>query len=149
MMLKKIDTSNCKVSRPLGTGKDKKVIGLMKDELAGKIMTEFEAPRPKTYSYLMDDGNSDKRAKGKKKRVIKRILKFNDYKDCSLNNEIILKSQQRFKSEAHNVYTEEINKIALSSNDVKRLQTFDRITPYPYRTKAGKVCKTKLLSKYK
>ena len=57
----------------------------------------------------MDDGGSDKKAKGTKKCVIKRRLKFNDYKDCFLNNEIILKLQQRFKSEAHNVYTEEVN----------------------------------------
>ena len=64
-----------------------------------------------------------------------------------LNNEIILKSQQRFKSERHDVYTEEVNKIALSSNDDKRLQTFDRIISYPYGTSAGKVCKTELLSK--
>ena len=87
----------------------------------------------------MDDGGSDKKAKGTKRCVIKRALKFNDYKDCVLNNETVLKSQQRFKSEAHNVYTEEINKIALSSNDDKRLQTFDRITSYPYGTSAGKV----------
>ena len=79
----------------------------------------------------------------------KKILKVNNYKDCLLNNEIILKSQQRFKSEVHNVYTEEINKIALSSNDDKRLQTFDRITSYPYGSSAGKVCKTELLTKSK
>ena len=72
--------------------------------------------------------------------VIKRIHKFNDYKNCLLNNEIILKSQQRLRSEAHNVYTEEINKIALSSNDDKRLQTFDRITLYPYGASVGKAC---------
>ena len=77
----------------------------------------------------------------------KKILKFNDYKDCLLNNETVLKSQQRVKSETHNVYTEEINKISLSSNDDKRLQTYDRITSYPYGTSAGKVCKTELLSK--
>ena len=71
----------------------KKVIGLMKDELGGKIMTECVALRPKTYSYLMDDDNSDEKAKGTKKCVIKRILKFKDYKNCILNNEIILKSQ--------------------------------------------------------
>ena len=58
-----------------------------------------------------------------------------------------MKSQQRFKSERHNVYTGEINKIALSSNDDKRLQTSDRITSYPYGTSAGKVYKTELLSK--
>ena len=75
----------------------------------------------------------------------KKILKFNDYKNCFLSNEIILESQERFKIEAHNVYTEEINKIAPSSNDDKRLQTFDRITSYPYGASAGKVCKTELL----
>ena len=56
-----------------------------------------------------------------------------NYKDCLFNDRSILKSQQRFKSDYHNVYTEEINKIALSSNYDKRLQTFDRITTYPYR----------------
>ena len=75
------------------------------------------------------------------------MLKFNDYKNCLLNDQIILKSQQRLKSEAHNVYTEKLNKIALSSNDVKRLQNFDRVTSYPSGTSVGKVCKTELLSK--
>ena len=94
---KRFNTSNYEFNRPLPTGKNKKVIGLMKDELGGKIMTEFTALRPKTYSYLMDDGGSDKtKAKGTKKCVIKQRLKFNDYRDCLLNNEIILKSQQRF-----------------------------------------------------
>ena len=78
----------------------------------------------------------------------KTILKLNDYKKCLVNNEITLKSQQRFKSEAHNVYTEEINKIALSSNIDKRLQTFDIITSCPYDASVGKVGETKLLSKY-
>ena len=119
----------------------------MKDELGGKIMIEFVALRPKTYYYLRDDCKEDKKAKGTKKCVIKRRLTFNDYKTCLLNNEIILKSEQRFKSERHDVYTEEVNKIALSSNDDKRLQTFDIITSYPYGTSAGKVCKTELLRK--
>ena len=87
--------------------------------------------------------------KQKEQRSVIKILKFNDYKDCLLNNEIMLKSQQRFKSEAHNVYTEEINKIALNSNDDKILQTYDKTTSYPYGTYAGKVCKTEFLSKYK
>ena len=85
----------------------------------------------------------------KKKSVIKRILKFNDYKNCLFKNEIILKSQQRFKSEEHCVCTEEVNKIALSSNDEKRLQMFDRIRTYPYGLNAFKVCKSEMLSKYK
>ena len=146
---KRFDTSNYEINRPLPTGKNKKVIGLMKDELGGKIMTEFVALRPKACSYLMGDGGGDKKAKGTKKCAIKRRLKFNDYKDSLLNNEIILKSQQRFKSERHDVYTEEINKITLSSNDDKRLQNFDRITSYPYGASAGKVCKRELLSKVK
>ena len=146
---KRFDISNYEVNRLLPTGKNEKVIGLFKDELGGKIMGEFAALRPKTYSYLMDDGGSDKKAKGTKKCVIKGRIKFNDYKDCLLNNEIILKSQQLFKSERHDIYTEETNKIALSSNDDKRLQTLDRITSYPYGTSAGKVCKRELLSKVK
>ena len=72
---------------------------------------------------------------------------FKDYKDCQFSNEIILKSQQRFKSDYHNVYTEQINKIALSSNDDKRLQTFDKTTTYPYRTNAFKICENEMLSK--
>ena len=144
---KRFDTSNYEINRPLPTGKNKNLIGLMKDELGEKIMTEFVALRPKTYSHLMDDCGSDKKAKGTKKCVIKRRLKFNYYKDCLLNNKIMLKSQQRFKSERHDVYTQEVNKIALSSNDDKRLQTFNRSTSYPYGISAGKVCKTELLSK--
>ena len=65
-------------------------------------MTEFVALRPKTYSDLMDDGNTDKKAKRRKKCVIKMIFKFNDYKNCLLNNKIMLKPQQRFESELHN-----------------------------------------------
>ena len=70
---------------------------------------------------------------------------FKIYKDCQSNNEIIQKSQQRFKSDYHNVYTEQINKIALSSNDDKRLQTSDRIKTYPYGTNAFKVCESEML----
>ena len=144
---KRFDTSNYEVNRPLPTGKNKKVIGLMKDELGGNIMTEFVALRPKTYSYLTDDCEEDKKAKGTKNCVIKQMLKFYDYKYCLKNNATNLKSQQIFKSEKYDVYTEVVNKIALSSNDDKILQTFDGITSCPYETIAGKVCKTELLSK--
>ena len=129
---KRFDTSNYEVDRPLSTGKNKKVIGLMKDELGRRSFTEFVTLRPKTYSYLTDNGKEDKKAKGTKKCVIKRMIKFNDYKNCLLNSEVVLKSQQRFKSKGHDVYTENINKIALSSNDDKRLIASDKITSYPY-----------------
>ena len=95
----------------------------------------------------MDDNNEKKKAKGIKECVIKCRLMFENYKDSLFNNKTILKSQLRFKSDHHNVYTEEVNKIALSSNDDKRLQTFDRVTTYPYGTNAFKVCESEMLSK--
>ena len=95
----------------------------------------------------MGDDNEKKKAKGIKKCVIKRRLMFENYKDSLLNNKTILKSQLRFKSGYHDAYTEEVNKIALSSNDDKRLQTFDRVTTYPYGTNAFKVCESEMLSK--
>ena len=129
---KRLDTSNYEVNRPLPTGKNKKVIGLMKDELGGKIITEFVTLRPKTYSYLINYCKEDKKATGTKKCVIKRMIKFNDYKNCLLKDEVILKSQQRFISKKHDVYTENINKIVLSNNDDKRIVSSDKITSYPY-----------------
>ena len=137
----RFDTSNYEVNtsetsalarRPLPTGKNKIVIGLMKDELGGKIITEFVTLRPKTYSFLTDDDKEDKKAKGTKKCVIKKMIKFNDYKKCLSNDEIILKSQQRFISKKHDVYTENINKIALSNNDDKRIVSSNNISSYPY-----------------
>ena len=128
----RFDTSNYEVNRPLPMGRNKKVIGLMKDELGGKIITKFVTLRPKTYSYLTDDGKEDKKAKGTKKCVIKNMTKFNDCKKCLLNDEMILKSQQRFISKKHDVYTENINNIALSNNDDKRTVSSDKITSYPY-----------------
>ena len=88
----RFDTSNYEVNRPLPTGKNKQIIGLMKDELGGKIITEFVTIRPKTYSFLTDDGKEDKKAKGTKKCVIKKKIKFNDYKKCLFSDELILRS---------------------------------------------------------
>ena len=70
---------------------------------------------------------------------------FENYTDCLFNDEIILKSQQRFKSDHHKMYTEEVNKITLSSDDDKRLQTFDKIETYPYGTPAVKVCESEMM----
>ena len=115
------DTSNYDENdkRPLPIGKNKKVIGMFKDEVGGKIMKEFCALRAKTYSFLMDNDSEVKKSKGTKKCVMKRELMFENYTDCLSNEKIILKPQQRFKSYNHKVLTEEINKIALSSNDDK------------------------------
>ena len=95
----------------------------------------------------MDNDDEHKKAKGTKNCVIKRRIMVNNFKDCLFNYKIILKSQQRFKSDYQNVYTEQINKVALSSNDDKRVQRFDKITTYPYGTNAFKVCESKMLSK--
>ena len=116
----RFDTSNYKVNRPLPTGKNKKIIGLMKDDLGGKIITL----RPKTYSFLADDGKEDKKAKGTKKCIIKKMIKFNDYKKCLLDDEVILKSKQSFISKKHDVYIENMN-------DDKRIVSSNKISSYP------------------
>ena len=84
-------------------------------------MKEFVWLRAKTYAYLMDNDMEHKKVKGTKKCIIKRELLFKIYENCLFNDKIILKSQKRFKSDFHNVYTEQINKISLSSNDDKRI----------------------------
>ena len=128
----RFDTSNFSYDRPLPIGMNKKVVGLMKDELGGGIINEFVALRPQAYSYRTDDLVELKKAKGTKKCVIKNMLKFEDYKNCLFGNGKVLKSQQRFKSENHAVYTECINKVALSCDDNKRIVNQDGITSYPY-----------------
>ena len=99
------------------------------------------------HTYLMEDDNETKKAKGIKRCVTKRRLMFENSKDSLYDNKTIIQSQLRFKSDHHNVYTEEVNKIALNGNDNKRLQTFDRVTTYPYGTNAFKVCENEKLSK--
>ena len=129
---KRFDTSNYTFDRPLPAGINKKVIGLMKDELGGDIITEFVALRPKAYSYITNNFIEMKKPKGTKKCVVNKMLRFEDYKKCLFDNGKVLKSQQRFKSENREVYTENINKIALSCDDDKRIVISDRITSYPY-----------------
>ena len=132
----------------------------MKDELGGKIMKKFVAL--KAYSYLIDGGSENKKKKGTKKCVIKRKFKFEDCKNCleatqflnkinhlekneieveSLkkdhkelmkNNKLISKTQQRFNSERHSVFIEEINKTALSSNDNIKMQSIGLIETYEH-----------------
>ena len=115
-------------------GKNKDLIGLFKDELGGRIMKEFCALRTKTYSYLMDDNSEVTKSQGTQKCVIKRKTMLENYADCLFNNKIILKLQQRLKNNHHKVYTEDVNRIALSGDDDKRLQTFNRVTIYPYES---------------
>ena len=144
----RFDTSNYEEydKRPLPIGMNKKEIGIFKEKLGGKIMKGICGLRAKTYAYLMDDDSEKTKAKGtKKKSVTKRRLMFENYKNGLFNDKTILQLQQIFKSDHHEVYTEEVNKIVLSSNDNKRLQTFDRITTYSHGVSAFKVCQSEIL----
>ena len=132
----RFDTSNYEIDHCLKE-KNKKVIGLMKDEVDGQIMKEFIGLQAKTYSYSKDNNDEDKKAKDTKNCVIKRKRKFEDNENCleaaqienkinhleknkidldspkefMKNNKLIVKTQQRFRSGRHNVFTEEINKL--------------------------------------
>ena len=92
------DTSNYSIydNRPHPISENKKIIGLFKDELGGKIIKVFVGPGVKTWSYLMDDHSEHKRVKRTKTNVIKKRLMFKNYIDCLFNDKTILKSQQRF-----------------------------------------------------
>ena len=116
--------------RPLAIGLNKKVIGLMKDELGGKIMTEFMALRPKLYCYKVLDGSEDKKCKGIKKCVVKKTLTFEDYKACLFNDSTEYRSQLMFRSAKHEVHTIEVNKVALSRDDDKRISRKDGISTF-------------------
>ena len=112
-------------------------------------MTEFCILRAKAYAYKLDDNTEMKKAKGTKKCIVKTEITFKNYADALSNDEVIIRSQQRLKSDHHKVFTEEVNKIALSSNDDKRIQTFDKVTTFPYGTNVFKVCEDEMLLKNK
>ena len=99
--------------RPLPIGMNEKVIGLMKGELGGAMITEFIALRPKLYSFRKLDGAEDKKCKGIKKFVVKRTLSFEGYKNCLLNptNESVYRSQSMLRSKKRKVHTIEVNKV--------------------------------------
>ena len=131
------DTSNFDKydNRPLEIGINKKIIGKFKDELRGKILTEFVALRAKTYAYTQlnnDKLEEHKKAKGTKTCVIKKHLNFDLYKNALFKNETIRCTQQRFKSNYHNIYTQTVHKTALNNKDDKRIQSFDGIHTYSY-----------------
>ena len=107
-------------NRPLPIGKNKKVIGLMKDELGGKIMTEFVALRAKMYAYRkIDKKVEEKRCKGIKKCVVAEGL---------FDGETIYRKQMLFEIKKHKVYTVNKHKIALNRVDDRRLVQADGIT---------------------
>ena len=116
----RFDTSGYVPGRPLPIEKNKKVIGLMKDELGGKIMKEFISLRPKMYSYRVEE-QEPKKCKGIKKCVVKKTISFEDYKRCLFEGINIHRSQMMFRSKKHKIKTLEVNKLALSRGDDKRI----------------------------
>ena len=117
----RFDTSGYIPDRPLPVGKNKKVAGFMKNELGGEIMKEFVSLRPKMYSYRV--GNSEpKKCKGIKKWVVKKTISFDDYKACLFSGKWSHRSQLLFRSRKHEVKTSEVNKLALSREDDKRIR---------------------------
>ena len=116
----RFDTSGYIPDRPLPVGKNKKIIGLMKDELGGGIMKEYVTLRPKMYAYKVGSSES-KKCKGIKKCVVKKTISFEDHKNCLFSGESSYRSQLMFRSSKHEVRTLEVNKLALSRDDDKRI----------------------------
>ena len=135
----KFDTSNYPKDHQSGilTGVNKKVIGMFKDEAAGKQITEFVGLRAKLYSYRVEEEYEEKKCKGIKKAVIKKTITFNDYKDCLFNNKPSMRKMNVIRSHLHTMYTETVNKVALSPFDDKRLIREDNINTLAYGYKGG------------
>ena len=121
-ILEKFDTSDYPPDHPSGipTGVNKKVIGMFKDEVAGKQITHFIGLRPKLYTFKIEDGNTTKKCKGIKKNVVKKGIKFENYFECLFTGEKQMRTMKIIRSECHDIYSKEINKIALSNEDDKR-----------------------------
>ena len=114
-------------SSGIEVGCNKKVVGMFKDEAGGKIISEFVGLRAKLYAYKMHEGKEEKRCKGVKKAVVKRSINFEDYKTCLFTGKPQTRTMNVIRSHRHELFTEEINKIALSANDDKRVILEDGI----------------------
>ena len=117
------DTSEYPIDHPSGilTGVNKKVLGMFKDEVKGKQIDQFVGLRAKLYAYKMDDVDQEKKCKGITKTVKKNNIIFHDYKDCLFNQCPQMRKMNVIRSHKHNVYTETVNKVALSHEDDKRI----------------------------
>ena len=131
----KFETSNFPKIHPsnIPTGINKKVIGMMKDEAGGKIIEEFVGLRAKLYSIKMhEDKKEEKKCKGINKSVIKKTITHQDYKDCFISGKKQMRSMNIIRSHKHEIFTETVNKIALSANDDKRIIREDGIHTFAH-----------------
>ena len=128
------DTSNYRKDHPSGiyTGVNKKVIGMFKDKAGGQQIAEFVGLRAKLFSYRMDEGKEEKKCKGIKKAVVKKSISFNDYKDCLFNKKPQMRLMNVIRSHMHEVFTETVNKVALSYEDDKRVTCSDGIHTFAH-----------------
>ena len=136
----RFDTSDYPKNHPsvIVTGINKKVLGMFKDEAAGKNITEFVGLRAKLYSYKMEEGKENKKCKGIKKAVVEKSITHEDYKTCLKTGKEQLRRQNIIRSYEHTLYTEEINKVALSAADDKRYllkDSFDTLAWGHYKIK--------------
>ena len=125
----KFDTSDYPQSHPSGipTGLNKKVIGMFKDEVAGKQITHFIGLRPKLYSFKIEEGKNIKKCKGIKKSVVSKGITFEHYFDCLFTGDKQMRSMKIIQSRYHDIYSKEVNKIALSCEDDKRLVLSNKV----------------------
>ena len=152
----KFDTSNFSENHPSGilVGANKKVVGMFKDEAGGKIIEEFVGLRAKLYSYKMFESKTQKRkrkqreklysykmiknktekkkCKGMKQGVVEKTITFDDYKKCLFSGEKQYRQMNVFRSRKHEIFTEEVNKVALSANDDKRIILPDKVNTLAY-----------------
>ena len=128
-ILTKFDTSDYPKEHPSGilTGVNKKVIGMFKDEVSGKQITHFIGLRPKLYSFKVEEGEITKKCKGIKKSVVKKGITFEHYYDCLFTGEKQMRSMKIIQSNNHDIYSKEVNKIALSNEDDKRIVLKDKV----------------------
>ena len=131
----KFDTSNFSKNHPSGilVGANKKVVGMFKDEAGGKIIEEFVGLRAKLYSYKMYKTKKEiKKCKSIKEGVVKSKISFNDYKRCLFNGKKQYRQMNVFRTRKHEIFTEEINKVALSADDDKRIILLDKVNTLAY-----------------
>ena len=128
-ILEKFDTSDYPPDHKsrIPTGVNKKVIGMFKDEVAGRQITKFIGLRPKLYTFKIEDGSLTKKCKGVKKSVVKKGIDFENYFECLFTGEKQMRTMKIIRSENHDIYSKEVNKIALSSEDDKRVVLEDKV----------------------
>ena len=128
------DTSNFPKDHPseIPVGKNKKVPGVMKDEAGVRIIEEFVGLRAKLYSYRMFEGKEEKKCKGLKKSVVRKDISHEDYKECLFSKKPQMRKMNVIRSHGHEIFSETMNKIAVSANDDKRIILEDRISTLSY-----------------